>query len=294
MKFKATALAMALAVSGPASASIMFGDDWGFNPDGTGLAGAITPIDEMTYLGISYTESTGFSAGDTFQDVGRLAATSFQNDAAPIPAGTSGLGIDYELTATFRDWTGTYGPTIAGNTGFTFDNGGTLNVFIDSNLDYTSFATAENGIAANPILSLSISDGEGNINFGNPGGVDGNINILFEVTDAEAGYWFLDMDDDGTAETDITALLALIGPGDPPLVVALTDSNNNITDPSAAVAADFIASTGLGNPTGPGDIYTLNDGSVTLAANVVPEPSTLGLLGLSLLGFGLVRRKAKA
>ena len=87
----------------------------------------------------------------------------------------------------------------------------------------------------------------GNIDFNNPGGVDGNINILFQVSNAAAGYWFLDTDNNGTADTDVASLLASGGF----LTVGLTDSNNNITTPSAAVRADFVASTGGfgGSPT---------------------------------------------
>lgn len=278
-----TALALALTATGQASAAIVFQDNWGFNPDGTGLGAAIMPIDELTYLGISYTESTGFATGDTFQDVGRIGATGFQNDGTPIPAGVSGVGVDYELTAAFLDWTGTYGATTANNTLFSFDPGGTLDIYIDDILNNGTFAGATDGIN---IMSLSILTGSGNINFGNPGGVDGNINILFSVDSVAQGYWFLDTDLDGLADTDVFDLL-----GNGAITVGLTDSNNNITTPSAAVAADFVAFTGLGIPNGAGDIYTLNDGSFQPGV-FIPEPGALSLLGLGLLGLGRMRRKA--
>jgi hypothetical protein len=245
----------------------------------------------MTYLGISFTESDPtvagpvgtIGAGDTFKDVGRLGATGFQNDGSNIAPGVSGLGVNYELSAAFLDWTGTYGAPVGANTPFTFNPGGTLTIYIDPVLNNTSFAGATDGTA---IMSLSILKGSGNINFGNPGGIDGNVNILFEVTSVAQGYWLLDTNADGTPDKDAYDILG----GGASLVVGLTDSNNNITSPSAAVIADFLATTGL-SVNSAGDIYTLNDGSFELGTSPIPAPATLGLLGLGLMGLGLVRRR---
>jgi hypothetical protein len=283
----------ALAAAGPASAFVLeFNGNWGFDPTGPGAGGAVQPIDEMTYLGVSFTDTDPtvaggagtIDAGDTFTDVGRLGATGFQNDGSPIPASTSGVGVDYELSAAFLDWTGTYGATTGSNTAFTFTPGGTLTIYIDTVLDNTSFDGATNGT---PIMELSILQGTGNINFGNPGGIDGNVNILFEVTSVAQGYWLLDTDGNGTPDTDAYDILA----GGAALVVGLTDSNNNIFTPTDAVIADFLATTGL-TVDSAGDIYTLNDGSFELGTSPIPAPATLGLLGLGLMGLGLVRRRA--
>jgi hypothetical protein len=290
--FKTTALAIAMVASSQVSAAILFDENWGFNPAGTGLAGAINPIDELTYFGISYTETYDnngngiVDGGDTFDDVGRLNGTGLQNDNASL-IGT-GINNTWQLSATFTDWTGTYQDPVGPNTGFSFDPGGTLNLFIDNPIGSAcaSFGTCSDGLN---ILGMSILTGGGNINFGNPAGADGNVDILFEVTSAAAGYWFLDLDADGTAETDVSTLIG----ADTVLTIGLTDSNNSINlAPGAGTVTDFVASTGLGGgPFGVGDIYTNNDGSFRPAA-LVPTPGVLALFGLGLLGLGVMRRKA--
>jgi hypothetical protein len=313
LKLSALAVAVTLA-SGQASAiSIGFQDDWAFNPNGTGIGNAIMPIDEMTFLGLSYTDSEDVNNngviddGDTFLDVGRLGATGFQEGGSPMPAWMTGLGNDYEITATYLDWIGSYSDPVSDgngnvNTPFEFTSG-TMNMFIGNppNNFPGSFATAGDGIN---ILSMSIIEGEGTINFGNPGGVDGNVNILFEINSVAQGYWFLDMDDDGTAETDIFDILAAAD-SDSPMTVGLSDSNNNIQIPGIDISddtiSDFINTTEVGGPACEdadgtptyclGDVYTTNDGSF-VPGSEIPAPGTLALIGLGLLGFGSqVRRK---
>ena len=95
-KLKITATAIVLTVTaGQASAlTLDFNQNWGFNPQ-VGGSSLLTPIDEMTYLGVNYTETSDDLS--TFQSLGRIGATGFQNDGSNIPGGVSGLGVNYSL-----------------------------------------------------------------------------------------------------------------------------------------------------------------------------------------------------
>ena len=116
-KLKITATAIVLTVTaGQASAlTLDFNQNWGFNPQ-VGGSSLLTPIDEMTYLGVNYTETSDDLS--TFQSLGRIGATGFQNDGSNIPGGVSGLGVNYSLSATYFDWTGSNQPTVGVSTPF--------------------------------------------------------------------------------------------------------------------------------------------------------------------------------
>jgi len=280
---KLAALGIALAAaSGQASAiTLDFGDNWGFNSHVVPF-GLIQPIDQITYSGVSYTDSNGnTNQGTTFTDVGHWEAGQLRNDFANI--NNTGLNESggYEITAVYNDWKGAYDATVGGNTGFHFTEG-TLNVFIDTARNGGTFATDSDSHlgASNPILSLEIVQGDGNVNFNNTAVVDGNVNILLKITAATAGYWFLDQ---GAGLVDVNTLLL----NNTVIELALTDSNNNIIlNPSAGIQNDF------GNPVrGVGDIYTTNDGSASLGGNNVPEPGLLALLSMGLLGLGAAKRR---
>ena len=296
---KLTALAVAMAASTQASAVIVdFTDNWGFNPAGSGIGGAVAPIDELTFRGTSFVNnidsdvSGTLSVGDAFEDVGFLIGTAFVNNNIVIPAGVSGLGVTYGLGATFTDWKGINTSVTGDEVEFAFTSG-TLDIWLDtfgvgSILDGTPGADGVfagiGDVASISIMSLAIKSGPGSTGDIDFAAGDGRLDIAFDITSAAAGYWFVDTDEDGIADTDITTILGLGGG----LAIGLTDSNNDIITPDAATIAEFVGETGLGIPSADPDIYTANDGSFRIR---VPEPGILGLMGISLMGLAVVRRR---
>jgi hypothetical protein len=72
----------------------------------------------------------------------------------------------------------------------------------------------------------------------------------------------------------------------------MTDSNNDIVDPSDIQKSEWADKDMDVDSGDPNDIWTDTDGSFSLA---VPEPGTMMLFGLGLLGFaGVGRRKIRA
>ena len=295
--------------AGTASAQLSL-NDWVLDLTNSGLIGQRTTgeptnpaigVDQATFTAPTRivtqdNDNSGtLSVGDTQTAVGVGAITSFVNannqvfQNATDGATNAFLGVDFEVTFTF-----TLNEVITGVAGDDVDfahQGGTLDLYVDTTPDFNGNAGtgADDG---DLVASFAVVPGAGGGNI-DLSDLDGNVNVVFEATFIAAGYLF---DGDGV---DVSTLVD--NEGDP-LLIAFSDSNFDICtaggqecDPNQFIEGGAFDALGTPYPTdfNPFDFFAEEDGSIDLA--VLPEPGTLAVFGLGLLGLGLaVRRRQRA
>jgi len=285
LSFLMCVITLILAMS--ASAYTLEFQNWGFDVNGTGTGGLISPVDEMTLLGITLNNSVPLdynnpASGGTFTALSTLQVENFQNDNIVI--GGTGVNNSYQITLVMNT-TGSYVRNTSGLNELTFLTG-TLNMYLDANLNYGSTVGLFGANDGTLIASFDLMNGSGLMDYriANP---DGRTNIEFGATYLIPGYWF----DPSGSDMSLS--------GDVPLIVGLTDSNNQVIRNASTTAKTELTSTGLiWTVQGDLDNYTTflsTNGSFAPApTTTIPEPTTLMLIGFGLIGIsGLSRNKIK-
>lgn len=278
-----SAAAVATAFAGSAHAGVVM-NDWVFNPIGTGFANGQTIHENLNVAGNSFIElsPTNQSGGFAFTEHSVFNIPQADANGQLFPVNFAGGNI----TATFvASGTGTLGG------GFTF-SGGTISIYQNPvNSQYATSAGYYGANLGNLIATFNVqAGGGGDVDaFGNPvanGQV--TVNAVAGLGALQPGYFFDKTGKDLSTQQVLSFAFTNANPLQSPTALQVSE-----------IMCQFAGYTGSGcngspyNPGAPDQIRTtlfLNtDGQFKLAE--VPEPGSLALFGIAMLGAGVVTRK---
>ena len=277
----ACAAAVAFAMVGNASAGEVL-NKWVFNPNGGGFASGQVINEYLDVSGNAFIELTPTSAS-TFNFVEHAAFNLVQAD---------GNGQLFPLNYTGGNITATFEAYGSGNFSGAFSfTGGTIKMYQNpTNGQYATTAGIYGANLGNLIAEFAVLPGGGGLVDGS--GLPTNNGQISVFAKAEAG----DLDTGYFFRADGTDLA-----GEDILSFAFTNANT-VGQPTAnmvkEIACEYAGFTGTNCTTGatysnvPGShFFVSNNGQFKLAE--VPEPGSLALFGLAILGAGVISRKRK-
>lgn len=275
IKKLATAAAVSFAMMGAAHAETVL-NNWIFNPAGTGAAAGQTvneylDINGNALIQLAPTSATTFD----FSEHGVFNSVQADSNGNLFPLNYGGKSI----TATFNAFgTGTFGG------GFTF-TGGTISIYSNT---YGVYGTTTGIYGADQGTLIATFDimvgGGGNVDASGSPINNGQVSVLAQASapnGLKSGYFF---GSDGT-DLSTTDLLSF----------AFTNANT-IAQPTANLVSEvgcqyagYAPACGAGYANSGTAFFVSNNGQFKLAE--VPEPGSLALFGIAMLGAGVISRK---